>query len=60
MPGKYDPEHYFDEGWDAAFRGLNEYHCPYRLGTSEYVSWIEGFRAWRPLTEAQKNRPDYW
>lgn len=39
MPDNYDP---FKEGYDAYMR--NDQHCPYKQGTEEFDSWVDGWQ----------------
>lgn len=33
----------YKEGFNAYFQGLNYEHCPYDEGSTDYISWKDGY-----------------
>ena len=44
------------EGWDAYWDGKGQDDCPYPKGSSNYVSWVEGW--FDAITEDGYTRSD--
>lgn len=47
----------YNEGYDSYWGGKQKDDCPYPIGSSDYVSWVDGW--FQAITEAGYTESDY-